>query len=101
MQSYLVYMKADGTLHITSDLEKVGTYTCMEIFDRLEEVLRLRGYRLVYYTKRNHEERVYKRGSEVMILIYRECIIRTNVDRRNLESMLREAVYMPNPIGIM
>ncbi len=99
LRNYYITVK-DGKILLTTDIRE-KTLACSNIFDKLSSVLRSRGFSLIYFTKRNHEEEVYRKGNVIVILLYRECIIRTNMLRNELEALLNKASYYVSASGIM
>jgi len=74
---------------------------CRNILEKLGDELKKRGFELVYVSKTDHEEEVYRSGDYVVILIYRHCAIRTNLPRNEIAELIDAARFLRDFSGIM
>lgn len=64
---------------------------CLDVFDRLERKLRSEGFVCEFLTNR---EVVLKKGKSIVMLIYDECVIRTNVPLEKLRKYVKGAMSL-------
>jgi len=97
LNTYYVSIDKDNVVISTSRTE--GTYRCENLFDKLATILRKARFELVYVSKTDHEEEAYQKDDYIVILLYKHCIIKTNLPQDKLLEFIKMSKYIHDATG--
>jgi len=95
--TYYVNIDGDKVEISTSRLESVSS--CKNILENLAIVLKKAGFELVYVSKTDHEEEAYQKDDYIVIVLYKQCVIKTNLSHDKLLEFVKMARFTYDASG--